>query len=273
MNSQPTEISPKTSSLKQQDLNGSPDRFGYAWHTYSEIAPIYEEQFKRWTKLIPQEEWKNKSYLDVGCGMGRNSYWPILYGAQKGVGIDIDKRSLEATNNNLGHFKNFETRELSAYDIDYVEQFDIVFSIGVIHHLQDPKLALRNMTRAAKAGGKILIWVYGQENVRWINTVFDPLRKAIFSKLPISVTHFLSLFPTAFLWLFLRIGLGKFEYFDLLRKFSFWHLRSIVFDQMLPQIANYWTYDEVLSLMKSSGLINIQIESVNDMSWCAVGTK
>lgn len=256
-----------------KDLTGSPDRFGYEWHTYSEITPIYEEQFKRWTTLIPENEWKGKSFLDVGCGMGRNSYWPMGYGALRGVGIDIDKRSLAATQRNLKKFPKYQVRELSAYNIDYQAEFDIVFSIGVIHHLQDPHRALHNMTNAAKPGGKVLIWVYGQENVQWVNTLFNPFRKYIFSKLPISITHFLSLIPTAFLWSFLRLGLGKIEYFQLLRKFTFWHLRSIVFDQMLPQIANYWSREEVLELMKSSGLQNIQIEHVNDMSWCAVGIK
>ncbi len=69
------------------------------------------------------------------------------------------------------------------------------------------------------------------------------------------------------------MGLGNIEYFKLIRKFSFWHLRSIVFDQMLPSIANYWKKDEVLHLMKKTGLKNIKIAQVNDMSWCAVGIK
>jgi SAM-dependent methyltransferase len=258
---------------KQKDITGSPHRFGYQWNTYSKIVPAYEEQFKRWTTLISQEEWRGKSFLDVGCGMGRNSYWPIQYGAKRGVGIDIDKRSLAATQENLKMFPQFEARELSAYDIDYQGEFDIAFSIGVIHHLQDPQHALQNMTRAVKPGGKILIWVYGQENVSWVNTFFNPFRKGIFSKLPISLTHFLSLFPTALLWGFLKLNFGKIEYFELLRNFSFWHLRLIVFDQMLPEIANYWSYNDVLNLMQISGLESIQIKSVNDMSWCAVGVK
>jgi len=256
-----------------KDRTGSPDRFGYEWHTYSKIVPIYEEQFKRWTTLISQEEWHGASFLDVGCGMGRNSYWPMHYGAEQGIGIDIDKRSLAATQENLKGFSQFKTRELSAYDIDYQDKFDIVFSIGVIHHLQDPQYALQNMVRATKPGGKVLIWVYGQENVQWVNKIFNPIRKIIFSKLPISLTHFLSLFPTALLWCFLKIGLGKIEYFHLLHQFSFWHLRSIVFDQMLPEIANYWSNNDVLELMQSSGLEHIQLKSVNDMSWCAVGVK
>ena len=74
--------------------SGSPDRFGYEWDAYAEIRPGYEEQFLRWTMFLKPEDWPGLSFLDVGCGMGRNSYWPMTYGAAEGCAIDIDDRSL-----------------------------------------------------------------------------------------------------------------------------------------------------------------------------------
>jgi hypothetical protein len=67
----------------------------------------------------------------------------------------------------------------------------------------------------------------------------DPSRKLLFSWVPISWVHFLSLFPAALLRLLLRCGRNQLEYFRLLRTFTFAHLRSIVFDQMLPRVAKY----------------------------------
>ncbi|MDR0662111.1 MAG: class I SAM-dependent methyltransferase, partial [Holosporales bacterium] len=157
--------------------------------------------------------------------------------------------------------------------ITYENTFDIVFSIGVIHHLEDPEKALQAMARAAKVGGKIAIWVYGYENNAWVVRYFNPIRKALFSKLPISVTHFLSFFPAVFLYVLLHLGIGRIEYFRLLRTFSFSHLRSIVFDQMLPCVANYWTQEEVRALMESAGLKNVHLQHVNDMSWAAIGER
>lgn len=252
---------------------GSPDRFGYEWSVYNKILPIYEEQFKRWTSLIPEHEWKGKDLLDVGCGTGRNSIWPIKYGANRVVAIDVDDGSLKSAKENLKEFSNAEVNKTSVYDIKYADQFDITFSIGVIHHLEFPEKALIKMFQATKKGGKVLIWVYGYENSEWVVKYLNPLRKFLFSRLPIQFTHFLSLFPTAIIYSLVRMGLGKIEYFKLIRKFTFWHLRSIVFDQMLPSIANYWKKDEVLELLKKTGLKNIQITHVNDMSWCALGIK
>jgi hypothetical protein len=65
-----------------RDFRGSPDRFGYEWGAYAEILPEYEEQFRRWTVHVAPGDWRDKSFLDVGCGMGRNSYWPMIYGAR-----------------------------------------------------------------------------------------------------------------------------------------------------------------------------------------------
>jgi hypothetical protein len=42
---------------------------------------------------------------------------------------------------------------------------------------------------------------------------------------------------------------------------------------MLPRIAHYWRREQVLQLMSQAGLVDIQIASVNQMSWSAIGTR
>jgi SAM-dependent methyltransferase len=252
---------------------GSPDRFGYEWHSYSELRPEYEEQFRRWTAHLQPEDWRGLTFLDVGCGMGRNSYWPVVYGAAGGLAIDVDDRSLAAARRTLASFANVRIEKRSAYEIGCQDEFDLVYSIGVIHHLQHPERALASMVKAAKPGGRVLIWVYGLENNRWIVFLLDPVRKALFSRLPVGFVHHLALYPTALLWLLLRFGFGNIAYFRLLRQFSFRHLRSIVFDQMLPRIAHYWERAAVERMMHEQGLRDVRLVWVNEMSWSAIGTK
>jgi len=88
----------------QDDLKGSPDRFGYEWDEYAEILPEHEDQFRRWTVPLSPADWPGKEFLDVGCGMGRNSYWPLKYGAAGGVAVDVDERSLDSARRNLKPF-------------------------------------------------------------------------------------------------------------------------------------------------------------------------
>jgi hypothetical protein len=129
------------------------------------------------------------------------------------------------------------------------------------------------MARAVKPGGRVLIWVYGREGNRWLVVLLDPLRRALFSRLPVALVHHLSLYPAGLLWLALRLGLRPSDYFKLLARFSFAHLRSIVFDQMLPRIAHYWPRQRVAEMMTQASLEDVRIAAVNDMSWSAIGTK
>jgi SAM-dependent methyltransferase len=254
-------------------IGGSSERFGYEWDRYSSMLPEYEEQFRRWLPFFSPDDWRGKRFIDVGCGMGRNSFWPMTYGATGGAAVDIDDRSLDAARANLQPYSGIEISNCSAYDLPWRDEFDIAFSIGVIHHLEFPEMALEVMLRATKPGGQIAIWVYGRENNGWLLLMLDPTRKLLFSWLPASWVHALSIVPAAVLWIMLRTGLDQIAYFRLLRTFTFKHLRSIVFDQMLPRIANYWTRPEVDALMQGAGLVDVELIWVNEMSWAARGRK
>ncbi len=142
---------------------GSPDRFGHSWNIFKEILPVHEKQFLRWTVGLDKADWRGKKFLDVGCGIGRNSYWPFIYAAKSGLSIDIDERTLAVARNNLAQFEGATVENRSAYDIGESNQFDIAFSIGVIHHLENPAAAVVEMVKAVKPGGKLLVWLYGYE--------------------------------------------------------------------------------------------------------------
>lgn len=259
--------------LDQAEQRGSPDRFGHSWNIFSDILPVHEEQFLRWTTGLDKSAWRGKNFLDVGCGIGRNSHWPLTYGAEASLSIDIDQRTLAAARKNLQSFSDAVVDSRSAYDIGESEKFDIAFSIGVIHHLENPELAIREMNKALKPGGTLLVWLYGFENNEWLIRFFNPVRKFFFSKMPLPLVYALSL-PFAFtLWLFLKTGLGRTEYMKLIRGFSFRHLRAIVYDHMIPRIANYYTKQEAVQLLENAGLDDIRAHWVNEMSWTVLGTK
>lgn len=252
---------------------GSPERFGYSWNIYGEILPEHEEQFRRWTAPLQPADWNGKRILDGGCGIGRNSYWPLKYGATSAVAIDIDERSLAHARRNLAPFPQAEVRYHSIYEPVEPGSFDIAFSIGVVHHLENQPLAVRRLREAVKPGGLVLVWLYGRENNGWIVHVLDPIRINLLSKLPLGFVHWLSWFPTALLWLGLRLGFGRIAYFKLLRQLTFRHLRAIVFDHLIPKIAKYYRKDEAEALLRDAGLEDIRAEWVNEMSWAVTGRR
>lgn len=251
---------------------GSTERFGYEWSRYSEIIPEYEEQFLKWVYPFIKEDFAGKIILDAGCGTGRNSYWPLVYGAEKVVAFDYDQNTVSVAQKNLSHFLNFEVFYKSIYDIDYKDVFDMVFSIGVIHHLDKPRQAVQALVRAAKDNGIVLIWVYGYEGNEWIVRYINPIRKVV-SRLPLFFAHLISYGLSVPLYAYLKLFNHKRPYFKQLSGFKFWHVHSIVFDQLIPKIANYWTKEEALGLFKNQGLKDIKAYRVNNNSWTIIGIK
>jgi SAM-dependent methyltransferase len=251
---------------------GSPERFGYSWDRYADLLPEHEEQFLRWTTL-DRSFWRGVRFLDGGCGIGRNSFWPMTYGAQGGVAVDVDDRTLDRARRNLAQFPGVEVRKQSIYECAEENAFDIAFSIGVVHHLSDPDAAVARLTRAVRPGGQVLVWLYGRENNGWIVHLFNPLRRALFSRLPLRLVHALSWPLTAMLWCALRFGVQPGAYYRLIRGFSFAHLRAIVFDHMIPRIAQYYSRDDSVALLSRAGLTDIRATLVNENSWSVIGRK
>jgi len=252
----------------------SEDRFGFEWRRYSKICPDYELQFTQWVHPLRPEDFKGKKVLDAGCGIGRNSYWSIKWGAREVVAFDFDQRSVSEAKNNLSQFPNARVEFSSIYDIRWDNEFDLVFSIGVMHHLKKPKVAIVNLAKSLKSQGKLLIWVYSYEGNEWIVRFIDPIRKRITSKLPVGLVHSLSYFFSVPLWVFVKLFNGPTLYLKQLSKFEFWHIHSIVFDQLIPEVVNYWKKDEVLELFKDIDFLKIEAyRPLNNCGWTIRGIK
>lgn len=251
----------------------SEERFGYEWRKYHKMDLNYENQFIEWILPFKPDIFRNKKVLDAGCGMGRNSYWVLKYGAKELVAFDNDQRTVRAARDNLADFKNARVESKSIYQIDYQNEFDVVFCIGVIHHLKNPDLAIENLVKAVKPGGLVLIWVYGYENNEWIVKWINPLRIHLTSKLPVVITHLFSYCFSIPLYFFVKIFPQKSPYLRLLSGFKFKHIHSIIFDQLLPKIARYYRKDEARRLLEESALENVGINQANEKSWTVHGYK
>jgi SAM-dependent methyltransferase len=143
--------------------------FGFQWHRYQKTQLDHDElreserHFLAKTALRP-EDLKGKLVLDVGCGMGRFAEVATRFGARV-VGVDLSAAAEVAA-------KNLSDRDFVAFQADVFalpfapESFDIIYSIGVLHHTPDCEAAVKALDKYLKPGGLLVVWLYSGYN-KW----------------------------------------------------------------------------------------------------------
>jgi ribosomal protein L11 methylase PrmA len=66
--------------------------FGKNWASYAALIdePQIEEAKRGLLKLIPAEEFKGRSFLDIGCGSGLHALAAAQLGVSRIMAVDID---------------------------------------------------------------------------------------------------------------------------------------------------------------------------------------
>jgi SAM-dependent methyltransferase len=127
------------------------------------------ETFAKKTGFTPADL-EGKTVLDVGCGMGRFAEVAASHGARV-VGVDLSA-AVDAASRNLAGFEDAVVIQADVFDLPFrPESFDLIYSIGVLHHTPDTRRAFLSLPRLLRPGGRIAIWVYSNERpVRYVSS-------------------------------------------------------------------------------------------------------
>jgi SAM-dependent methyltransferase len=100
---------------------------------------------------VPGERFER--VLEVGCGAGFGAEY--LRGRfDRYVGIDHSQRLIEvAREKNSGAGIRFEVTSIEAFEPP--SDFDLIFMIGVLHHLEMPSRSLKRMVQWLRGGGHL----------------------------------------------------------------------------------------------------------------------
>lgn len=103
--------------------------------------------------------------LVAGCGTGQHPLQTVArYGDVDVLGIDLSRRSLArgaatARRHGLDRVR-FVQADLLALDLP--ERFDVIESVGVLHHLADPAAGLRRLVHHLAPGGAMRLGLYSE---------------------------------------------------------------------------------------------------------------
>lgn len=145
--------------------------FGRQWNRYDVVRPEEDEAtFSVKTGVAPGGL-AGRLVLDAGCGGGRYARLVGSHGA-KVIGVDLSAAVVKAAQL-CDDLPNVAIVQADLLDLPLADSaFDLVYSIGVLHHTPNPRRAFGEIARKVKPGGRLAVWLY-RRNVffqEWLNS-------------------------------------------------------------------------------------------------------
>jgi len=108
------------------------------------------EEYLEWKLKCLPKDLSGKSFLDIGANEGYFSFKAEERGAKKVLLVEEGGQQSPWAKKNFEVVKEIldskcEFLEMSLYDIDKLENFDVIFCMDVYYHLEDPIMALRKI--------------------------------------------------------------------------------------------------------------------------------
>lgn len=174
--------------------------FGENWTKYINHYlddELLAQAVKSTKDFCGESVFKNKTFVDIGCGSGLFSLVAYKLGAKSILSIDIDENSVACCNKlkeSVGSPENWQVINASVLDDDFINglgKFDLVYSWGVLHHTGQMWKAIENACKLVADSGYLCIAIYNKSDglnvypdFRFGNSYFWLWEKKLYVSLP-----------------------------------------------------------------------------------------
>lgn len=143
------------------------DRTPFTWGNYAEMREKRYQLAEYLQDSVDFSRWGNKRVLEIGAGSGIDSIEFARHGAHV--------YSTDLTDKAIQHIQDYakqsnmtleDIRKVDGTRIPYTDSFfDLVYSLGVIHHVPQPRPMIEEFYRVLKPGGLCYLVVYHKNSL------------------------------------------------------------------------------------------------------------
>ena len=263
--------------------------FGAEWSAFDQSrlsGREYDQLFESYFAIFPFETLPATAEgFDLGCGSGR---WAVRVAERVGLlhCIDPSAGALGVARNRLGHRPNVRFHLAAANSIPLEDSSqDFGYSLGVLHHVPDPRQALHDCVKLLKPGAPFLLYLYYalDNRPRWFRALWKATnagRKAI-SRLPFAFRRIMTdAIAVGIYWPAARAAalaealgadVGNFP-LSAYRRNSLYTMRTDALDRFGTRLEHRFTRAEIEQMMIDVGLTGIRF-SERVPYWTAVGRR
>jgi SAM-dependent methyltransferase len=257
------------------------ESFGYEWTHFKDWHYSGQTNFTDYFQGTDLAGLKTKVVLDAGCGMGRHAREMARFAGHV-VAVDFSD-AIDQAARNTAELENVDCVQADLLNLPFADSsFDFVYSLGVLHHLEDTEQAIANLVRKVKRGGKLRVYLYWKRS-GWAGLLLAgvTLIRRVTTRMPFAALRIGCFFLSGCLLagviapcrLLSLLGARFHEGWPLFvyTKYPFNVLYNDQFDRFSAPLEKRYGPDEVARLLEVAGLKEVRV--MNCFGWIGEGVR